>query len=65
MKKSFLALLLVIESASLALGNGGAWQEGIPGTGGLPQIRFTSEATAFAPEPSRLRLSTKALPCSN
>lgn len=33
MKKSFLALLLVVEGASLALGNGGAWQEGIPGTG--------------------------------
>jgi hypothetical protein len=33
MKKSFLGLLFVIESASLALGNGGARQEGIPGTG--------------------------------
>ena len=32
---------------------------------GLPQIRFTSEAAAFAPAPSGLRLSTTAWPCSN
>jgi hypothetical protein len=33
MKKSWLTTALIVLSASLVLGNGGAWQEGIPSTG--------------------------------
>jgi hypothetical protein len=35
MKKSFLVLLFLTESVVLVLGNGGAWQEGVPGSGSV------------------------------
>ena len=35
MKKSFLVLLFLTESVVFVLGNGGAWQEGVPGSGSV------------------------------